>query len=76
MDTIQNMTLEQLQRFIDQRLQHHLAVLWPDIFELNDGDTDPQRSLDEILTSIERNRWLPPPQAKSSQELLREDRQR
>ncbi len=34
------------------------------------------RSVKEILESIERHRWTPPPGAKTSLELLREDRDR
>lgn len=34
------------------------------------------RSPEEVQASIERNRWTPPPGAKSSLELLREDRDR
>jgi hypothetical protein len=32
------------------------------------------RSVEEILASIDRHRWTPPPGAKSSLEMLREDR--
>ncbi|MBO3462900.1 hypothetical protein G4P69_30345 [Aetokthonos hydrillicola CCALA 1050] len=32
------------------------------------------RSVKEILESIERHRWTPPPGSKSTLELLREDR--
>ncbi len=34
------------------------------------------RSVKEILESIERHRWTPPPGSKSTLELLREDRDR
>jgi len=35
-----------------------------------------QRSMKEVVKSIEENRWTPPPGAKSSLEMLREDRDR
>ena len=35
-----------------------------------------KRSLQEIFDSIDRHMWTPPPGAKSSLELLREDRDR
>ncbi len=34
------------------------------------------RTLEEVFESIDRNMWTPPPGAKSSLELLREDRDR
>lgn len=40
------------------------------------GDQPDNRTYEEVLASIERNRWTPPPGAKSSLELLREDRDR
>lgn len=35
-----------------------------------------RRSVREVLDSIDRHRWTPPPGSKSSLELLREDRDR
>ncbi len=35
-----------------------------------------RRSMKEVLESMRKNRWTPPPNAKSSLELLREDRDR
>ncbi|HLA44032.1 MAG TPA: hypothetical protein VJZ27_11385 [Aggregatilineales bacterium] len=65
--TIQDMTLEELQNLIEQVVERKL--------EERPGVKDP-RSVDEILESIDRNRWTPPPDAPSNLELLREDRDR
>jgi ABC-type sulfate transport system substrate-binding protein len=40
------------------------------------GVTEDGRTLKEVLESIERNRWTPPPGAPTSLQLLREDRDR
>jgi hypothetical protein len=53
--------LDELKALIDERLR--------EIFGTQDN-----RSTEEILDSIDRNMWTPPPGAKSSLELLREDR--
>jgi hypothetical protein len=50
-------------------------------FEFDEDELFPEeekdtRSLEEVEASIRRNRWTPPPGAKSSLELLREDRDR
>ncbi len=60
-DRVANMTVDELKALIDQRIQ---AALKPQ-------DT---RSVQVILESIDRNMWTPPPGAKSTLELLREDR--
>jgi hypothetical protein len=74
MATIANMTLEELKQFveetIDERLTRYLGT-----FEIADeSDEDEGLTWDEIRASVERHRWTPPPSAKSSLELLREDR--
>lgn len=79
MDTISTMTYEQLLRLIDSRIDARLKLLLGDFdlpeFEMeNDFEAEDTRSLHEILESLDRNRWTPPPGAKSSLELLREDR--
>ena len=58
---VADMTLDQLKALIDERIQHAL--------EPRDS-----RFVEDILDSIDRNMWTPPPGAKSSLELLREDR--
>jgi hypothetical protein len=60
-ERISDMTLDELKRLIDNRIQQTLKP-------------HDDRSVEEILESIDRNMWTPPPGAKSSLELLREDR--
>lgn len=62
---IRDMTVEDLQTMIDEAIERKLQALM--------GAPDP-RTLEEIFESIDRNMWTPPPGAKSSLELLREDR--
>lgn len=82
--TIGKMTIEELRKLIadvveetlDRQLTRTLGV-----FEIQEeavpSDEAPEtRSVEEILDSIDRNRWTPPPGAKSSLEFLREDRDR
>jgi hypothetical protein len=67
MQRLAEMTIEDLRALIVQILQEQQQqYTW----------TRPMRSLDEILDSIDRYMWTPPPGAKSSLELLREDRSR
>jgi hypothetical protein len=79
MATVQNMTLEQLQQMIDHRIDERLTVLLGrfDIEEdLIFADEEPDtRTWEQVQQDIERDRWTPPPGAKSSLELLREDRE-
>lgn len=69
-ERVGDMTVQQLKQLIaeeiDQRLRIHELLRRP-------KDT---RSVQEILESIDRHRWTPPPGAKSTLELLREDRDR
>ncbi|MBE9225559.1 hypothetical protein IQ264_09015 [Phormidium sp. LEGE 05292] len=62
------MTVEEFKTLVydlvDERLQH-----WK-----KPENPVPKRSLQEILNSIDRHRWTPPPGAKSTLEMLREDR--
>jgi hypothetical protein len=62
-----DMTIEELKKLVDELIDQRLRF-WP----------RPQsaRTLDEIRASIKRNRLTPPPGAKSTLELLREDRDR
>ena len=61
-DRVADMTVDELKALIDQRIREALKP---------QQDT---RSVTEILESIDRHMWTPPPGAKSSLELLREDR--
>ena len=67
MNPVQDMSLDQLQDFIDEAVERKFQ----ERFGIQDA-----RSVDEILESIDRNRWTPPPDAASNLELLREDRDR
>ena len=82
--TIGKMTIDELRKLIadvveetmDKQMTRSLGS-----FEIPDeavpGDEAPEtRSVEEILASIDHNMWTPPPGAKSSLELLREDRDR
>lgn len=79
MATIANMTLEELQQLIDERiderLTHLLGKFELDEEELFADDQPDTRTWEQVKQDIERDRWTPPPGAKSSLELLREDRE-
>ncbi len=75
--TIGKMTREELQRIIEQTVERKIVELLgeeADMLTLDDEEPD-TRSLDEVFESIDRNMWTPPPGAKSSLDLLREDRE-
>jgi hypothetical protein len=75
--TIGNMTREQLQQLIEQTVERKLIELLgedADMITFRDDETD-TRSLDEVFESIDRNMWTPPSGSKSSLDLLREDRE-
>jgi len=65
---VSDMTIEELNEFVEQIVDRRL--------QLQTAKLSDKRSLDEIFASIDANRWTPPPDAKSSLELLREDRDR
>ena len=80
MATIEKMTIKQLQRLIDQRIDERLMGLLGK-FEIDEeeffADEEPDtRTWEQVKQDIERDRWTPPPGTKSSLELLREDRER
>lgn len=66
MTTIEQMTLEELQAMIEAAIERKLQ-------QRQAGTRDP-RPLVEIMASIDRHRWTPPPDAPSPLELLRQDR--
>lgn len=63
-ETVAEMTLSELNQLINKIVDRRLELV-------KKADT---RTMDEVNESIRRNRWTPPPGAKSSLELLREDR--
>ena len=65
-----DMTLDELKAIIEQTVAERLGRVkaWP--------KAPASRDLQEIFNSVDRNRWTPPPGAKSTLELLREDRGR
>jgi hypothetical protein len=78
MANVGNMTLEELKSLIDQRINARLEQLFG-LFEIDEDDffvdEEPDtRTWEQVQQDIERDRWTPPPGAKSSLELLREDR--
>jgi len=74
MATIADMTLEQLEQLIDERiderLTHLLGKFEIDEEELFADDESDNRTWKQVKQDIERDRWTPPPGAKSSLELL------
>jgi hypothetical protein len=75
--TIGKMTREELQHLIEQTVERKIVELLgeeTDMITLADEEPD-TRSLDEVFESIDHNMWTPPPGAKSSLDLLREDRE-
>jgi hypothetical protein len=66
-ERVGDMTLDELNQLIDRAVDRRLRL------QPMRRPKDP-RSVEEILASIDRHRWTPPPGAKSSLEMLREDR--
>ena len=74
MATIADMTMEELKKLVEETIDRRLTQLLG-TFEIPDeADEDEDLTWDEIRASVDRHRWTPPPGAKSSLELLREDR--
>ncbi len=69
-ERIGDMTVQELKGLIRQEIDERLRI-----HELLERPRD-TRSVQEILESIDRHRWTPPPGSKSTGELLREDRDR
>lgn len=69
-----SMTPEELKRLIEDTIDERLTRLLGN-FEITDQpDSDSDLTWDEIRAQVERARWTPPRSAKSSLDLLREDR--
>lgn len=64
-ERIADMTREELNEMIERAIDHRLSKF---------SQLKSTRPIDQILASIDRNLWTPPMGAKSSLELLREDR--
>jgi len=74
MVTIQDMTLDDLRKFVEDTVDERLSRLLG-AFEIpEEPDAVDDLTWDEVRAAVERHRWTPPPGAKSSLELLREDR--
>jgi len=77
---IADMTFDELRRFVlalmeEQRLEYLFGDFDMDEADLTGMDDEPDnRTLEEILESIERNRWTPPPGTPSPSQMIREDR--
>jgi hypothetical protein len=77
---VADLTLEQLEAMIETIVVRKIGEVRK-VGEVSHirripGYQPDSRSYEEILASIDRNMWTPPPGAKSSLELLREDRDR
>lgn len=64
---VADMTIDELKTLIAREVEQHMAI-WPRPY-------DP-RTPQEILDSIDRNMWTPPPGTPSTLAMLREDRDR
>ena len=69
--TVGNMTLDELEAFVQEIIRRKAAEQ-----SQPEHVIETKRSLEEIFASIDKNMIVLPPDAKSSLELLREDRQR
>jgi len=67
-ERIGNATWGELKHWINQLINHRIGEHW----YVRKGD----RPIGEVLKAMRKNVWTPPPGAMSSQELLREDRDR
>ncbi len=74
MTTVANMTIEELKQFVEETIDERLTRLLGTFDTSEESTEDDNLTWDEIRASVERHRWTPPPGAKSSLELLREDR--
>ena len=76
MAVISKMTEAELREFIEKVIDERLATLLGTFDEPEDTDPYKDMTWDEVRAYIESHRLTPPPGAKSSLELLREDRDR
>jgi hypothetical protein len=79
----QAVTLETVRALIDARIDERMAAL-RHLYHIDESGTaqflfpeqHDTRTLAQLFETIEQRRWTPPPGAKSSVELIREDRDR
>lgn len=74
-------TVEELSKLIEEKVEEAFSRRMLALLGDFDGpdfepDEEDHRTLEEVYKSIDENMWTPPPGAKSSLELLREDRDR
>ncbi len=76
--TIGNMTRAELEQVIERTAERKMRELLQEerIMILLEDEPVDIRTVDEVLESIKRNRWTPPPGSPSVVEMLREDRNR
>lgn len=72
-------TVEELKKLIEEKVEEAFSRRMSALLGDFDGpgfppEEEDHRTMEEVLDSIEANRWTPPPGAKSSLELLREIR--
>lgn len=74
MTTVGNMSVEELKRFVEDTIDERLTRLLGAFETPEEPSDDDTMTWDEIRAAADRYRWTPPPGAKSSLELLREER--
>lgn len=79
METIANMTLDELKKLIIDLMDEQRMDLLLNEHDMEDApfdlDDEPDnRTLEEVLADIERDRWTPPPGTPSPSQMIREDR--
>jgi hypothetical protein len=78
MNHITDMTLDELEAWMDKRISQRLTALFSHL-EVDSApvlfDEEPDtRTWEQVKHDIEQDRWTPPTGAKTSLEFLREDR--
>lgn len=76
MTTIAHMTEDELRQFVEDIVDKRIRSFGDRFEEPESADQYDHLTWDEVRALADRNRWTPPPGAKSSLELLREDRDR
>lgn len=70
-ERVADMSMQELRDFVEAVVEQRARSTHPMPYQLKG-----HRSMKEVLRSMRQNLWTPPPGAKSSLELLREDRDR